>query len=138
MPRAFSTKRCHYGFFFVSTQLQKIADFGTGIAPLFPVAHPYSATEPLVQSGNRSVVFGDPVVVEPAPHIFSQLSVAVFHGNAPASSCQEAYPPLEFKESFVTPSNFASYKDKTKVTALTHRNHLAAHPFVRPEGAPYQ
>ena len=69
MPRPLAAKCCENGLSFERTKLEKIANFGTDIPPLFPVAHPYPAPEPSVYLRDRPVILGYPVVAHPAPHI---------------------------------------------------------------------
>ena len=125
MPWSFATECGQDGFSFECSQLEKIADFGTGIAPLFPVAHPYSAPEPFVYLRDRPVVLRDPIIVHPAPYIFRQFLIPVIHRDEPTPSGQQTNLSLELPERCITPSDFATYEDKTKKAALLNRCHFA-------------
>ena len=98
MPWSLAAERSEDGLSSGCSQLEKIADLGTGIAPLFPVTHPYSAPEPFVYFRDRPVILRDPVTVHPAPHIFRQFLIPIIHRDEPTPSRQQTNLPLELPE----------------------------------------
>ena len=56
MPRPLAAECRKYGLSFGGSQFKQVADFGTGISPLFPVTHPYPATEPFIYLRDGPVV----------------------------------------------------------------------------------
>jgi len=79
MPRSLAAECLKYGLSFGSSQFKQVADFGTGIPPLFPVTHPYTATEPFIYLRDGPVILRYPVIVHPAPHIFRYFPIAALH-----------------------------------------------------------
>jgi len=75
MPRPLAAECREYGLSFGGSQFKQVADFGTGISPLFPVTHPYPATEPFIYLRDRPVVLRYSAIVHPAPHIFRYLHI---------------------------------------------------------------
>ncbi len=80
MPRSPATNRCHDGLSFGSSQFKEVANFGPGIAPLFPVTHPYPTAEPFVYTWDRSIILRYPVIVHPAAYVLLVLTKPMLTG----------------------------------------------------------
>ena len=83
------------------SQLEEVAHLGATPAPLFPVAHAYPSSQPVINFGQWSVIFRYAEVVHPAAGVLSKLLQAVIHGDEPTSTGQTFYSPLELTKGFI-------------------------------------
>jgi hypothetical protein len=66
-----ATECREYGLSFGGSQFKQVADFCTGISPLFPVTPPYPATEPLPVKDSA----GDNLIFPSTRHHFLNLTI---------------------------------------------------------------
>ena len=117
-PRPFPAEPYVQGRFQGRPQLEELPDLGTGKPPLFPIAHTHSASEPVVDFRDGTVIFRYTEVIHPSPDILGEFLVTILHGDEPASSGQEFDPSLEFAKGLVRPSDFGSLEGKTEEVGI--------------------
>ena len=108
-----------------SAQSQQILDLGARPAPLFPVAHSDTPSDPLVQLGDRTVILADAEVRRPASKILPQFVQPVLHGYAPASSREFLDPVLEVRQGLIGPAYLLALDREAQEIAFAHRCHFA-------------
>src|SRR5438094_379595 len=98
MPVTLATKcgsnRLAYG----TTPFEEFSDAFATSAPLFPIAHPHSTPQPVIQFRNGRVILAQSVVTHPSSHILREFVHSVIHRYSPASSGESTNPPLELLE----------------------------------------
>jgi len=62
-------------------ELGELANLGTTVSPLFPVAHTHPAAQPVVEFGYGTIHLRYPEISHPAAQILGQLEQTVFHGK---------------------------------------------------------
>ena len=67
-------------------ELGELANLGTTVTPLFPVAHTHPAAQPVVEFGYRSIQLRYPEISHPAAQVLGQLEHSILHGDTPAPS----------------------------------------------------
>ena len=86
--------------------------------PALPVAHTQSASEPVIDFRDGTVIFRYTEVVHPSPDILGKFLVTILHRDEPASSGQAFDPSLEFAEGLVRPSDFGSLEGKAEEVGI--------------------
>jgi hypothetical protein len=98
----------------ICTEFQEIPHFGSGVTPLFPVAHTNPAANPLINPRNRTIVLCNSKVIYPPPNILAELHHPVIHGYSPTSTGEFPDTPLKLQKRFIGPTDFTVFKGKAE------------------------
>ena len=82
-PWTFTGDATGHGRLHVNTQPHQISHFGAWLAPLSPVSHSDTASDPVIQITTSLVAGGDTKVVDPATKVLADLEELVVHRHAP-------------------------------------------------------
>ena len=72
----------------MNTQPHQISHFGAWLAPLSPVSHSDTASDPVIQITASLVAGGDTKVVDPATKVLADLEELIVHRHTPVPVCQ--------------------------------------------------
>ena len=79
MPVALAADAMLDRCFQAHAQRQQVLDLRARPAPLFPIAHSDTPSDPLIQFRDRPVILADAKVPHPTPHVLSQLVQPELH-----------------------------------------------------------
>ncbi len=125
MPVAFATERGEDRLATTRSQSEQVTDLRARPAPLFPVTHADTPSDPLVDLGNRSVVVRDAVVVHPTTNVFGEFSKPSIHRYAPAAARQSTDPVLERLKRFIGPTKLGSVEGESEEHYFVSAAHAA-------------
>ncbi len=66
----------------IGAEFQEVPHLGSGVTPLFPVAHTNPAANPLINARNRTIVFCYSKVIYPTSDKLIELQHPVIHRNS--------------------------------------------------------
>ena len=89
-------------------ELGQLANLGTTISPLLPVAHTHPAPQPVAEFGHGTIQLRYPEIAHPAAQILGQLEHSIRHGNTPAPAGQFLEALFEAHKSLVRPTDFGT------------------------------
>ena len=72
----------------IDAEPHQVTNLRAGTTPLFPVAHPYAASNPTVQIGEIVELASQTEVAYPTSHVAIEVSQAALHRDAPAAAGQ--------------------------------------------------
>ena len=117
-PWSFPAEPDIQGCFQGGSQLAEVPNLGTRAPPLLPVTHTQSASEPVIDLRDGTVIFRYTEVVHPSTDIVGEFLVTILHGDEPASPGQALDPSFEFTKGLVRPSDFGSLEGKAEEVGI--------------------
>ena len=99
---------------FIGAEFQEVPHFGSGVTPLFPVAHSNPTANPLINPRDRTIVLCNSKVIYPPSNILAELHHPVIHGHSPASASEFPDTPLKLLKRLIGPTDFTAFKGETE------------------------
>ena len=125
VPVAFAADRRQDRLALARSQTQQVLDLGTHVTPLFPVAHPHPASQPVIKFRDRAVAVRNAKVTHPTAEVLGELMKPVSHRDAPTASGQFPDLVLEVLEGSVGPAQLGSPEGETEKFSVIGLNHPA-------------
>jgi hypothetical protein len=108
----------------IGTEFQEIPHFGSGVSPLFPIAHTNPAANPLINPRDRTIVLCNSKVIYPTSNVLTKLHHPVIHGYSPTSASEFPDTPLKLLKRLIGPTDFTALKSKAEKCASLNRYYL--------------
>ena len=90
-PVTLPTQPYHNGGLEWGAKLNQFSHFRAAPSPLFPVAHPNTSPQPVIQFWNRAIVLRNSEIVHPATGILRKLLETILHRDRPTPASQMFY-----------------------------------------------
>src|SRR3990172_9478644 len=111
-----------------STKFYQFADTFPRSAPLLPIAHANTTTQPMIHFNGIVILQGDTEVIHPSMKIGTDFSVPASHRDTPTAASKSAQFGLETFGGFLRDGEPLSGEGETEETTLLRLHHLALVP----------